>query len=77
MIRKAICILIGLCMEDRRDVLGMYISGIESALFWLTVLNYLKNRGVADMPIVSEDSSISPFQLLFFCFFNRSLIILG
>ena len=42
-------------MEGRRDVLGMYIGENESAKFWLTVLNNLKNRGVEDMLIVCVD----------------------
>lgn len=54
-VKKAVYIVLGLDMEGRRDVLGMYIGENESAKFWLTVLNNLKNRGVEDMLIVSVD----------------------
>jgi transposase-like protein len=54
-VKKAVYIVIGLDMEGQRDVLGMYIGENESAKFWLTVLNNLKNRGVTDMLIVSVD----------------------
>jgi len=54
-VKKAVYIVIGLDMEGQRDVLGMYIGENESAKFWLTVLNNLKNRGVAAMLIVSVD----------------------
>ena len=54
-VKKAVYIVLGLDMEGRRDVLGMYIGENESAKFWLTVLNNLKNRGVEEMLIVSVD----------------------
>ena len=54
-VKKAVYIVLGLDMEGRRDVLGMYIGENERAKFWLTVLNNLKNRGVEDMLIVSVD----------------------
>ena len=58
-VKKAVYIILGLDMEGRRDVLGMYIGENESAKFWLTVLNNLKNRGVVDMLIICEDSLTS------------------
>jgi len=54
-VKKAVYIVLGLDMEGRRDVLGMYIGENERAKFWLTVLNNLKNRGVEDMLIVCVD----------------------
>ena len=50
-VKKAVYITIGLDMDGRRDVLGMYIGENESAKFWMTVLNNLKNRGVSDILI--------------------------
>ena len=38
-----------------REVLGMWIGGNESAKYWLSVLNEIKNRGVEDIMIVSVD----------------------
>jgi transposase-like protein len=54
-VKKAVYIAIGLDMDGRRDVLGMYIGENESAKFWLTVLNNLKNRGVNDILIACVD----------------------
>ena len=54
-VKKAVYIAIGLDMDGRRDVLGMYIGENESAKFWLTVLNNLKNRGVSDILIACVD----------------------
>ena len=54
-VKKAVYIAIGLDMDGRRDVLGMYIGENESAKIWLTVLNNLKNRGVGDILIACVD----------------------
>ena len=54
-VKKAVYIAIGLDMDGRRDVLGMYIGENESAKFCLTVLNNLKNRGVSDILIACVD----------------------
>lgn len=54
-VKKAVYIAIGLDMDGRRDVLGMYIGENESAKFWLTVLNNLKNRGLSDILIACVD----------------------
>jgi len=54
-VKKAVYIAIGLDMDGRRDVLGMYIGENGSAKFWLTVLNNLKNRGVSDILIAYVD----------------------
>lgn len=54
-VKKAVYIALGIDMEGRRDVLGMYVGENESAKFWLTVLNGLKNRGVKDILIACID----------------------
>jgi transposase-like protein len=54
-IKKAVYIAIGINMEGFRDVLGMWIGENESAKFWLSVMNDLKNRGVEDILIASVD----------------------
>lgn len=53
--KKAVYIALGIDMDGHRDILGMYIGENESAKFWLSVLNGLKNRGVEDMLIVCVD----------------------
>ena len=42
-------------MEEHKDVLGIYVGQNESAKFWLSILNGLKNRGVEDILIVCVD----------------------
>jgi putative transposase len=54
-IKKAVYIAIGINMEGFRDVLGMWVGENESAKFWLSVMNDLKNRGVEDILIASVD----------------------
>ena len=33
-------------MAGKKDVLGMYVVENESAKFWLSIMNRLKNQGV-------------------------------
>lgn len=54
-IKKAVYIAIGINMEGFKDVLGMWIGENESAKFWLTVMNDMKNRGVEDILIACVD----------------------
>lgn len=54
-IKKAVYIAIGIQMDGVRDVLGMWVGENESAKFWLSILNSLKNRGVQDILIVCVD----------------------
>ena len=54
-VKKAVYIALGIDMEGHRDVLGMYVGENESAKFWLTILNSLKNRGVEDILIACVD----------------------
>lgn len=42
--------------RDRKDVLGMWVGENESAKFWATVLNGLRNRGVEDIFIACTDN---------------------
>ena len=48
-VKKAVYIAIGIDLNGRKDVLGMWVGENESAKFWATVLNGLKNRGVEDI----------------------------
>jgi transposase-like protein len=42
-------------MSGHKDVLGMYVGENESAKFWLSIMNGLKNRGVRDILIACVD----------------------
>ena len=53
--KKAVYIAIGIDMSGRKDVLGMYVGENESAKFWLSIMNGLKNRGVKDILIACVD----------------------
>lgn len=54
-VKKAVYIALGIDLDGRRDVLGMYVGENESAKFWLSILNGLKNRGVKDILIACID----------------------
>ena len=54
-IKKAVYIALGIDMDGKRDVLGMYVGENESAKFWLNIINGLKNRGVQDILITCVD----------------------
>ena len=54
-VKRAVYIVIGIDMEGCKDVLGMYVGQNESAKFWLSILNGLKNRGVEDILIACVD----------------------
>ena len=55
-VKKAVYIAIGLDLDGRKDVLGMWVGENESAKFWATVLNGLRNRGVEDVFIACTDN---------------------
>ena len=54
-VKKAVYIAIGVQMDGIRDVLGMWVGENESAKFWLSILNGLRNRGVQDILIACVD----------------------
>lgn len=55
-VNKAAYMVIGIDLDGNKDVLGMWIGENESAKFWLSVLNELKNRGVQDILITCVDN---------------------
>ena len=52
---KAAYTAIGITLEGLKEVLGIWVGEAESAKFWLSVLNEIKNRGVKDIFIISVD----------------------
>jgi putative transposase len=52
---KAVYTILGVNIEGRKEVLGLYISENEGANFWLQVLTDLSNRGVGDILIACID----------------------
>ena len=55
-VKKAVYIAIGIDLNGRKDVLGMWVGENESAKYWMTVLNSLRNRGVEDVFIACTDN---------------------
>ena len=53
--KKAVYIAIGINMDGIKEVLGMWVGENESAKFWLSVMNSLKNRGLEDILIACVD----------------------
>jgi transposase-like protein len=51
----AVYAVVGIDLEGKKEVLGLWIADTESSKFWLTVLNEVKNRGVEDILIFSVD----------------------
>ncbi len=52
---KAVYTILGVNLEGKKEVLGLYLSESEGANFWLQVLTDLNNRGVRDILIASVD----------------------
>ena len=55
-VKKAVYAAIGIDLNGRKDVLGMWVGENESAKYWATVLNSLRNRGVEDIFIACTDN---------------------
>lgn len=55
-VKKAVYIVIGINMDGEKSVLGMWVGENESAKYWASVLNQLRNRGMNDVLIVSSDN---------------------
>lgn len=55
-VKKAVYIAIGIGLNGKKDVLGMWVGENESAKFWANVLNSMKNRGVEDILIACTDN---------------------
>lgn len=52
---KAIYTILGLTVEGKKELLGLYLSDHEGAHHWLSVLTDLHNRGVKDILIACVD----------------------
>jgi putative transposase len=52
---RAVYVALGINLEGRKEVLGLWTSASEGAKFWLNVLTELRNRGVRDIYLVCVD----------------------
>ena len=53
---KAAYVVIGVDLEGKKEVLGIWIGESESAKFWLSVLAEIKSRGTGDILLSSVDN---------------------
>jgi len=54
-VSKAVYTVLGINIEGRKELLGLYVSESEGANYWLSVLTDLHNRGVSDILIACVD----------------------
>jgi putative transposase len=54
-INKAVYLAIGVDMDGKKEVLGLWMAKTEGAKFWLSIVTELKNRGVEDIFIACCD----------------------
>lgn len=52
---RAVYVALGIDLNGRKEVLGLWTSATEGAKFWLNVLTELRNRGVRDIYLVCVD----------------------
>tara|TARA_B100000497_G_scaffold104695_1_gene120529 strand:+ start:78 stop:1277 length:1200 start_codon:yes stop_codon:yes gene_type:complete len=55
-INKTIYLAVGLNLEGKKEVLGLWLGKNESSSFWMTVLSDLQARGVEDILITCTDN---------------------
>lgn len=53
--KRAFYVALGIRLDGRRDVLGIWAAETEGAKFWLSILNELRSRGVEDILFVCAD----------------------
>ena len=67
-VNKAAYVVIGIDLDGRKDVLGIWIGEHETSKFWLSVLNELRNRGVQDILICCTDNLKGFSEAISACF---------
>ena len=63
-VTKAAYVVLGITMDGRKDILGVWIGKHESSKFWLNVLNDLKSRGVLDVYLFCTDGLCGMMQAI-------------
>lgn len=54
-INKVVYMVLGVNMDGKKDILGLWVQRTEGAKFWMRVLTELKNRGIEDILITCID----------------------
>jgi putative transposase len=52
---KAVYTAVGLTVDGKKEVLGLWVQNTEGAKFWLAILGELRQRGVQDILILCAD----------------------
>jgi putative transposase len=52
---KSVYLAVGLGLDGRKEVLGMWIQNTEGAKFWLAILTELRGRGLQDILVLCAD----------------------
>ena len=47
--------MLGITLDGKKEIIGIWIGENETSEYWLTLLNELKNRGVEDVLIFAID----------------------
>ena len=55
-INKAVYVALGIDLNGKKDILGLWISENEGAKFWLNNFTEMKNRGLQDILIACSDN---------------------
>ncbi len=63
-VTKAAYAVLGITMDGRKDILGVWIGEHESSKFWLNVLNELKSRGIRDVYLFCTDGLCGMIQAI-------------
>ncbi len=72
-IDKTIDLAVGLNLERRKEILGMWLGENESSNFWMSVLTDLKARGVEDILITVTDN-LKGLSNLLPVFFHKQIL---
>ena len=54
-VNKAVYVALGVNMDGKKELLGLWMSDYEGSKFWLSVLTELQNRGIQDIFIACVD----------------------
>ncbi len=54
-INKAVYLAIGINLEGKKEILGLWVAKTEGAKFWLSIFTEMKNRGLQDVFIACVD----------------------
>jgi len=55
-VSKCMYTVLGINMSGRKEILGMWLGENESASFWASICNDIRNRGVCDILIACRDN---------------------